>query len=122
LPGQYTRLLSDGVPLYFDHPGGLGFVQIPPTDLDRVEVIPGSASALFGTNATAGVINLLSRRPGTERERQVLFSQSAQGGTDAVLWLASPATGTWSHTLLVSAHRQSERDVDDDGWSDIPGY
>ncbi len=122
LRGQYTRLLSDGVPLYFDLPGGLAPVQIPLMDLDRVEVINGGASALFGANATAGMINLLARRPGKETNREFLFSQSTPDATDGAVWIASPSTGSWSGTTLVSAHRQSERDVDEDGWSDSPGY
>jgi outer membrane receptor for ferrienterochelin and colicins len=122
LRGQYTRLISDGVPLYFDLPGGLAPVQIPPMDLERVEVITGGASALFGANATAGVINLLSRRPGKEANREFSSSQSMTDATDGVLWISSPSTGSWSGTTLVSAHRQSRRDLDDDGWSDIPGY
>ncbi len=122
LRGQYTRLLSDGVALYFDLPGGLAPVQIPPMDLDRIEVIAGGASALFGANALAGSVNLLSRRPGKEPDREFLLNQSSPDATDAVLWLSSPPTGSWSWTTLVGAHRQDERDVDDDGWSDIPGY
>jgi outer membrane receptor for ferrienterochelin and colicins len=122
LPARYTRLLADGVPLYFDLPGGLAPVQIPPMDLDRVELITESASALFGANAVAGAVNLLSRRPGTERNREFLVNQSTLNGTDGVLWLASPSTGSWSGTTLLSAHRQDERDGDDDGWSDLPGY
>ena len=133
LRGQYTRLLSDGVPLYFDHPGGLALVQIPPMDLAEVDVTTGGASARFGENALAGVVNLLSRRPGTERSREFLLSQSTEDATDGVLWIASPAAGpsspssssssrTWSRTFLTSLHKQNERDVDADGWSDIPGY
>ena len=122
LRGQYTRLLSDGVPLYFDLPGGLAPVQIQPMDLERVEVIKGGASALFGANALAGVVNLLSRRPGDKANREVLFSQSVRGATDGVVYLASPSTGSWSHAFLASGHRQSENDIDDDGWSDVAGY
>lgn len=121
LRGQYTRLLSDGVPLYFEHPGGLALVQIPPMDLDRVEVLKGGASAFFGGSAI-GVVNLLSRRPGKERDREFLFSQSTRGGTDGVLWMSSPPAGSWSNTFLASAHSQNETDVDHDGWSDLPGY
>ncbi|HET9371156.1 MAG TPA: TonB-dependent receptor [Vicinamibacterales bacterium] len=120
--GHYSRLLFDGVPLYFDHPGGLQVVQISPMDIGQVEVVPGSASALFGANAVAGAVNLISRKPGVAKEREFLFSQSFQGGTDGVLWLSSPATGSWSSTYLFGGHYQDERDVDDDGWSDIPGY
>lgn len=120
--GQYTRLLSDGVPLYFDLPGGLAAVQISPMDLDRIEVIKGSASAHVGANAMAGVINLLSRRPGQQANRELLISQSTPDATDAVLWLSSPQTGSWGRTFLVSAHRQKESDANDDGWSDVPEY
>ena len=122
LRGQYTRLLSDGVPLYFDLPGGLAPAQIPPMDLDRIEVIPGGASALFGANAMAGAVNLLSRRPGPDANREFLFSQSTPDSTDGVLWLSSPQNGSWDYTFLASAHRQNESDADDDGWSDIPEY
>jgi outer membrane receptor protein involved in Fe transport len=91
-------------------------------NLDRIEVIAGGASALFGANAMAGVVNLLSRRPGAERSRELLFSQSARGGTDGVLWISLPPAGSWSSTYLVNVHRQGATDADDDGWLDLPEY
>jgi iron complex outermembrane receptor protein len=90
--------------------------------LDRVEVIKGPASVFYGSDAVAGAVNLLSRIPGTTPQREFLFSQSTEGGTDGVLWLSSPAGGKWSHTLLAGGHYQDERDRNGDGWSDIPGY
>lgn len=45
MQGRYTRFLSDGLPLFGQHVGGLGLLQIPPTDLGQVEVIKGVASA-----------------------------------------------------------------------------
>ncbi len=120
--GRYTRFLSDGLPLYGEQPGGLGLLQIPPMDLGQVEVIKGVASALYGSGAMGGVVNLLSRRPGKARDREVLFNQSTRGATDAVLWVSSPLSETWSATFLASAHRQSQTDVNADGWADLPGY
>jgi iron complex outermembrane receptor protein len=122
LPGHYTALLSDGVHLYTDRPGGISLLQIPPMGVDRVEVIKGPASAIYGSDSLAGSINLLSRIPGTTPSHEFLFSQSSEGGTDGVLWLSSPAGGKWSHTLLAGGHYQDERDRNGDGWSDIPGY
>jgi iron complex outermembrane receptor protein len=122
LRGHYTRLLTDGVHLDFDHPGGLAPMQILPMDVAQIEVLPDGASALFGANALGGAVNLVSRRPGLARERELLFSQSAPDATDAALFISLPAKGSWSSTWLVSGHRQDERDVDDDGWSDNPGY
>ena len=124
LQGRYTLLLADGLPLYGGQAGGLGLLQIPPLDLGRVEIIKGAASALYGSSALGGVVNLISRRPGAQRERQVLLNQTSRGGTDGVLFMATPrdSGSRWGATLLASAHRQRENDLDRDGWADMPGY
>jgi iron complex outermembrane receptor protein len=120
--GRYTRFLSDGLPLFGEQPGGLGLLQIPPMDLGQVEVIKGVASALYGGGAMGGVVNLLSRRPGSDPAHEGLFNQSTRGATDGVLWLSTPLTSSWGLTLLASGHHQKQVDVDDDGWSDLAKY
>ena len=119
--GRYTRVLSDGLPL-FGEVGGLGLLQIPPMDLGQVEVVKGVASALYGADAMGGVINLLSRRPGTEPEREFLLNRSTRGATDAVAFLSAPLTRGWSASLLGGGHWQNTVDVNDDAWADLPGY
>ena len=120
--GRYTRFLSDGLPLFGEAVGGLGLLQIPPTDLGHVEVIKGVASALYGAGALAGVVDLISRRPGKEPIREALVNRTTRGGTDAVVFAAQPLTNTWSGTLLAGGHWQEKNDVDDDGWADLAGY
>lgn len=120
--GRYTRFLSDGLPLFGSQPGGLGLLQIPPMDLSQVEVIKGVASALYGAGAMGGVVNLISRRPGDEPEREFLVNQSTRGGTDGVLWLSSPVSESWGVTFLGGGHRQDQTDVDGDEWADLPHY
>jgi iron complex outermembrane receptor protein len=120
--GRYTRVLSDGLPLFGEQVGALGLLQIPPMDLGRVEVIKGVASSLYGAGAMGGVVNLISRRPGSEPEREVLVNQSSRGATDGVVWLAQPLSPRWGFTLLGGAHRQEQSDVNDDAWADLPGY
>ncbi|MEX2584332.1 MAG: TonB-dependent receptor [Gemmatimonadota bacterium] len=121
LRGRYTQILSDGLPLYGGQSGSLSMLQIPPMDLAQVEVIKGAASALYGSTALGGVINLISRRP-EEAERELLLNQSTLGGTDGVLWLSDELSERWGFTLLGGLHRQSRADVDEDGWIDLPGY
>ena len=120
--GRYTRFLSDGLPLFGEGVGGLGLLQIPPTDLGRVEVIKGVASALYGAGALAGVVDLISRRPGSEPVREALVNRTTRGGTDAVLFAAEPFTDRWRGTLLVGGHWQQQNDVNEDGWADLAGY
>ena len=122
MQGRYTRVLFDGLPLAGQQVGGLGLLQVPPMDLGQVEVIKGVASALYGAGAMGGVVNLVSRRPGEEPVREVLFNQSTRGATDGVAYLSSRWTEHLSGSLLASGHRQSQGDVDEDGWADISGY
>ena len=122
LRGRYTQLLSDGLPLYGGQSGALGLLQIPPMDLGQVEVIKGAASALYGSSALGGVINLVSRRPGEEPTRELLLNQTTRNGSDIVGFASAPLSERWGYSLLASVHRQSEADVDDDRWTDMPGY
>ena len=122
LRGRYAQILTDGLPLHGGQTGALGPLQIPPMDLAQVEVIKGAASALYGASAVGGVVNLISRRPADENEREVLLNQSTLGGTDLILWNSGPITDRWGYTVLGGAHRQAAADVDDDGWRDVPEF
>jgi iron complex outermembrane receptor protein len=91
-------------------------------DLGQVEVIKGVASSLYGAGAMGGIVNLISRRPGAEGEREALLNRSSRGATDAVAWFATPGARDWAMTLLAGGHWQERADVDDDGWADLPEY
>src|SRR5207249_4931307 len=121
LRGRYTQLLSDGLPLYGGQTGAIGLLQIPPIDLGQVEIIKAVASALYGSSALGGVINLVSRRPDKE-ERELRLNATTRSGQDASLWFAEPMKNGFGYTLLGGAHLQRRTDVDRDGWADLPAY
>ena len=120
--GRYTQLLADGLPLYGGQASSLGLLQVPPSDLGRVEVIKGSASALYGGQALGGVINLVSRRPRDEFDGEVILNATTRGGQDFSAYASSPLGGGWSGSVLVTANHHSAKDLDDDGWIDMPQY
>ena len=121
LRGRYTQILSDGLPLFGTTTGELSLLQIPPLDLGRVEVIRGAASALYGPQALGGVVNLISRDPAPRHE--LLLDQTSRDGSDLVGFAAgSLISNGWAYSILGGGHRQSRRDLDHDGWSDLPGY
>src|SRR5918995_1089693 len=98
--GRYTRFLSDGLPL-FGEVGGLGLLQIPPMDLAQVEGIKSVASSLYGAGAMGGVVNLISRRPGPEAQRELLVNRATRGGTDAIAWYSTHARQPgWAFTMI----------------------
>ncbi|GMQ27553.1 TonB-dependent receptor [Algoriphagus confluentis] len=77
LEGPYTMILIDGMPLV----SGLGTVYglsgIPQSLIDRIEVVKGPASTLYGSEAVAGLINIITKRP----ENAPLVSADVMGTT-----------------------------------------
>src|SRR3989475_7505938 len=120
--GRYPSFLSDGLPLFGQQGAGLGLLKVQPIDLGHVEVIKGNASALYGSAAMAGVVNLISRRPTAEPIHEFLVNRSTLGATDASAFFASPLSATWSAAVLGSGNWQEKRDVSGDGWTDLAGY
>ena len=122
LPGRFTAVLTDGLPINGTQVASLGLLQIPPMDLQQVEVIKGAASAMYGPSALGGVINLVTRRPTPEHEGELLLNATTRAGADAVLWASGPVSPMVGYTWLSGAHAQSAEDVDTDGWADLPRY
>lgn len=68
LPDQKrTLVLMDGIVLNNPYSGAVGFDGYYPEDIERVEVVRGPASSLYGGYAMGGVVNFLTRMP-TQRE------------------------------------------------------
>ncbi len=63
LEGPYTQLLLDGKAIFSSLNGVYGIEQIPAGMIDRVEVMRGGGSALYGSNAIAGTINIITKEP-----------------------------------------------------------
>jgi iron complex outermembrane receptor protein len=116
LPGQYTAMLADGLPLYGGATSALGPLDISPVDLSRVEIIKGAASALYGGQALGGVINLISKTPSGKNE--FLVNRRMLGVTDAATWLSHKLGDSAGVSLLASGTAQSRQDIDHDGWAD----
>lgn len=122
MPGRFTAVLTDGLPINGTQVASLGLLQIAPMDLQQVEVIKGAASALYGPSALGGVINLVTRRPTPAHEGEALVNVTSRSGADALLWLSGPVRPSWGYTLLAGAHAQDASDVDGDRWADLPRY
>lgn len=63
LEGQYTQILVNSRPVFSALNGVYGLEQIPVSIIDRVEVVRSGGSALFGSNAIAGTINIITKEP-----------------------------------------------------------
>tara|TARA_R110002167_G_scaffold42935_14_gene130057 strand:- start:2715 stop:4799 length:2085 start_codon:yes stop_codon:yes gene_type:complete len=122
LYGRYTQLLADGLPLYGNQTASIGLLQIPPTDIGRVEIIKGSASSLYGGSALGGVINLVSRKPGDTLKGEALLNITSKDGQDLTTYIEVPLMPSLQGSITAGAHHQAVTDVDNDGWIDLAGY
>lgn len=121
LDGRYTQILKDGFPLYSGAASGLGLLQIPPLDLKQVEIIKGSASTLYGGGAIAGLVNLISKTPGEERETRFHINGTSAKGLD-VNGFYSQKFKKVGITLFASRNSSEAYDPADNDMSAIPEY
>lgn len=63
LDAAYTMILIDGVPLVGRSSGVLDLSRISVGNIDRIEIVKGASSALYGSEAMGGVINVITKRP-----------------------------------------------------------
>ncbi|MCQ3830466.1 TonB-dependent receptor [Microbulbifer elongatus] len=89
LTGEYTLVLIDGIrqnnhgDIYPNNFGGNQFNHIPPQDtIERIEVIRGPASTLYGADALGGVINVITKRHTDEWGGGMTYGRSLQTNDD----------------------------------------
>jgi outer membrane receptor for ferrienterochelin and colicins len=63
LDGPYTQILINSRPIFSALAGVYGLEMIPSNMVERVEVVRGGGSALFGGNAIAGTVNIITKDP-----------------------------------------------------------
>ncbi len=66
LSGQYVKFLRDGVPVIGRLDGNIDLAQLNLSNVERVEIVEGPMSVIYGSDAVGGVVNLISRRNWTQ--------------------------------------------------------
>lgn len=93
LSGPYTQILIDGRPIFSALSGVYGLEQLPSSMIERVEIVRGGGSSMYGGNAIAGTVNLITREPINDE-----FEISAQ---TAMLGFAAPDNNIQGHASWV---------------------
>ncbi|MBN2496955.1 MAG: TonB-dependent receptor [Deltaproteobacteria bacterium] len=121
LPSRYTLMLIDGMPMYSSLGTTYGLLSLPASEIERIEIVKGANSILYGTDAIGGVINVITRKPGKDAESQL----SVEGGM--FLWkramgYTSFRKGDFGLTLTGTFATQASVDRDGDQVSEMTGY
>lgn len=109
LNSQYVQVLVDGVPrnTALD---SVDWSAIPLENVERVEIIKGPASALYGKNALGGVINILTKKGGASQQGEISTGYGSYGENKQTALLSGPL-GQAAYSVGVS-RRAGE------GWRD----
>ena len=96
---KYNAVMVDGIPLN-DFGGSFDMASLPADGIERVEITRGPQSALYGSNAVTGVINIISHRG----EGAPSFTALAEGGSNYTRRFATGGSGlthgfSWSYNL-----------------------
>ena len=124
LEGQYSQILLDSRPIFSSLATVYGLEQIPAGMVQRVEIIRGGGSALFGSNAIGGVVNIITKEP-LRSSLDLSNTTSAIGGkaweTNTTLGGSFVSDDNRAGVYLFGMSRDRQQyDRDDDGFSEIP--
>lgn len=125
LDGHYSQILVDSHPVFSALTGVYGLEQIPANMIERVEVLRGGGSALYGSSAIGGTINIITREPlRSSAQLSHTLTSIGCGGTyeNNTMLNASYVTDNHRAGLCVfgqNRHR-SGYDHDGDGFTELP--
>lgn len=125
LDGHYSQILVDSRPVFSSLNGVYGLEQIPANMIDRVEVVRGGGSALFGASAIGGTINIITKEP-TRNSASFGHTFMSQGGSNSFdnVTTGNVSLVTDDNKAGVYAYGQTRTrqgyDHDGDGYTELP--
>jgi outer membrane receptor for ferrienterochelin and colicins len=105
-------VMIDGTPVSQSSSFGFDLNQISTADIARIEVIKGGASALYGSQAIGGVINVVSKRPSEKSQIQLEVATQEDQNQNAKLFVASRIGENVGVKINGSLIKQEEIDQD----------
>ena len=118
LDGHYSQVLMNSHPVFSALAGVYGLEQIPANMIDRVEVMRGGGSALFGSSSIGGTINIITKDP-IVNSAEVAHTLTSIGMTDAIdnntTVNASVTTDNRRLGLMIYGQNRDRASYDHDG-------
>jgi outer membrane receptor for ferrienterochelin and colicins len=123
LEGPYSQILINSRPVVSALSGVYGLEQIPVNMIERVEVVRGGGSALFGANAVGGTVNIITKDP-ISNSFQVSSTMSNMNGKSWEQYMGANASlvssdNTYGIALYQAYRNRNPYDADGDGFSEL---
>lgn len=114
LGAEHTQVLINGQPMYSGLAGVYGLQQLSTVDIDKIEVVKGAGSALYGSGAVAGAINVVTKEP-SFIPTTTLDIQFGNHATNKFDINSSMRNEKGNIGLLIFAQRYTEGVIDETG-------
>ena len=123
LEGPYSQVLINSRPIISALSGVYGLEQIPVNMIERVEVVRGGGSALFGANAVGGTINIITKDP-VNNSFQISSNFNNFGGDSWEQYMGANASlvakdNSYGIAIYESYRNRNPYDHDGDGFSEL---
>ena len=123
LEGPYSQILINSRPIISALSGVYGLEQIPVNMIERVEVVRGGGSALFGANAVGGTINIITKDP-INNSFQVASTMSIMNGKSWEQYMGGNVSlvakdNSYGIALYETYRNRNPYDADGDGFSEL---
>mgnify|MGYP000344928398 FL=1 len=120
LEGPYTFVLIDGMPIVSGLSTVYGLTGIPQALIERVEVVKGPASTLYGSEAVGGIINIITKKPSNSPKLTTDIFASSWGEVNTDIGLRYQASEKIRGLLGVNYFNfQNRIDNNDDNFTDL---
>lgn len=120
LEGPYTMVLIDGMPIVSGLSTVYGLTGIPQALIERVEIVKGPASTLYGSEAVGGLVNIITKKPANAPLFSADIFSSNWGDVNTDLgWKFTAGQKAQSLLGLNYFNFQNRIDNNDDGFTDV---
>ena len=120
LEGPYTFVLIDGMPIVSGLSTVYGLTGIPQALIERVEVVKGPASTLYGSEAVGGIINIITKKPSNSPALATDTFSSSWGEVNADIGLRYNLSEKAQGLLGINYFNfQNRIDNNNDGFTDL---
>ncbi|MDC1081452.1 TonB-dependent receptor, partial [Flavobacteriaceae bacterium] len=118
--GSYTMVLIDGLPIVSGLSTVYGLSGIPQSLIERVEIVKGPASTLYGSEAIGGVINLITKIPENANKLSLDSYVSGWGEADTNIgYKYKLSNQSWGLLGVNYFNYSNPIDKNDDGFTDL---
>lgn len=124
LSGSYSQILINGRPVFSPLTGLYGMEQIPANMVERIEVVRGAGSAMYGSSAIGGTVNIITRIPSEasydiNSTWQSINSQSGDFMLNGNINMLTPRRNAGA-SIFVNKRSRESYDHNGDNFSELP--